>query len=140
MPPTQTVPLRLGLLGLAGYGGTYFKTLSGREDVTIAAICDANPAALQSAAREHRIEHTFSDYEELLSSGTTDAVCIATPHFLHHPMALAALQNNQHVFCEKPLTINADHSDQLAALARERGRVLTYHYNQRTRDYIAHLR
>jgi len=35
------IPLRLGLIGLAGYGGTYFKTLAGREDVVIAAICDA---------------------------------------------------------------------------------------------------
>ncbi|BCM88959.1 putative oxidoreductase YdgJ [Abditibacteriota bacterium] len=140
MPETHTAPLRLGLIGLAGYGGTYFKTLRGREDVTITAICDANPIALQSAAREHLIERNFADYEELLASGTTDAVCIATPHFLHYPMAMAALQANQHVFCEKPLTISAVHSDELAALARERGRVLTCHYNQRTRDYIAQLR
>ncbi|MDQ3813734.1 MAG: hypothetical protein M3347_07260, partial [Armatimonadota bacterium] len=65
-------PLRIGIVGLQGYGGTYFGSLQGRADVQIAALCDANPAALQDTAK-HGIERTFSDYEELLAAGITDA-------------------------------------------------------------------
>jgi predicted dehydrogenase len=67
-------------------------------------------------------------------------VCIATPHFLHYPMVMAALRAGKHVFCEKPLAIRADHAAEMAAAARQRGLVLTCHYNQRVRSYVAALR
>jgi predicted dehydrogenase len=137
MPPS---PLRLGVVGLNGYGSTYFKSLAGHADAQITAVCDANPAVLRAAAEQHGIAHAFANLDALLASGTTDAVCIATPHFLHHPMVLAALRAGQHVFCEKPLTITSAHADELTATARSVGRVLTCHYNQRTRDHIANLR
>lgn len=140
MPSFKPSPLRLGIIGLAGYGGTYFNTVGGREDVIVNAVCDANPTVLQNAAEKHRVHHSFSDYRDLLAAGVTDAVCIATPHYLHHPMALAALQAGQHVFCEKPLTIVAAHSHELATVARQRGLVLTCHYNQRTTPHITQLR
>lgn len=133
-------PLRLGIAGLNGYGATYFKTLAANPDATITAICDTNAAALEAAANEHHVPHRFTDWDQLLTAKVIDAVCIATPHFLHHPMVLAALRAGQHVFCEKPLAITSAHADELAATAREVRRVLTCHYNQRTRDYIAKLR
>ncbi|MES2461769.1 MAG: Gfo/Idh/MocA family oxidoreductase [Armatimonadota bacterium] len=133
-------PLRLGVIGLAGYGGTYFRSLAGRDVVTITALCDTNPDSLKNVAETHGIERTFTDYRDLLQAEVTDAVCIATPHFLHHPMALAALRAGQHVFCEKPLTITAPDSDELASMARANELVLTCHYNQRTTDYVATLR
>ncbi len=113
----MTSPLRIGIAGLNGYGSTYFKTLAAQTDAVITAVCDTNPQALDEAAGRHGVAHRFGDWDALLAAGGTDAVCVVTSHFLHHPMVLTALRAGQHVFCEKPLAITAAHADGLAAIA-----------------------
>lgn len=130
---------KIAVIGVRGYGQTYFAELS-RLPVEIVAVCDTDRAAATALAQQYGIARVDDDYQKCIADAGADAVCIATPHFLHYPMALAALRANQHVFCEKPLTICAAHSNELARVAREMGRILTCHYNQRTRDYAAKLR
>jgi predicted dehydrogenase len=137
---TSKTPFRLGLIGLQGFGATYFQLLRHRTDVTITAICDSNPVALETAQQHASVHRTFTNYQDLVNDPDVDAVCIATPHFLHHPMALAALKSSKHVFCEKPLTITARDADELVTAARAADRVLTCHYNQRVTPHITILR
>src|ERR1039458_3331854 len=137
---TSGTPFRLGIVGLQGFGGSYFQLVRDRTDVAITAVCDNNPAACKAVRSESSIRRIYSDFRELVCDPEVDAVCIATPHFLHHPMALAALKAGKHVFCEKPLTITAIHADELVAAAHAAGRVLTCHYNQRVTPHIKSLR
>ena len=52
------------------------------KGLQLTAICD-QPAGLP--AKEEG-EHQFSDFQEMIASGTIDAVLIATPHFFHTTM------------------------------------------------------
>jgi len=36
-----------------------------------------------------------------------DGVIVCTPNDVHYPASLAALEQNYHVMCEKPLTMHA---------------------------------
>ncbi len=78
-----------------------FSTLKGG---TLEAICDAMPANLERAGQKTPAKR-FSQYQDMLTSGLIDAVLIATPHFLHPEIALAAFDRNIHVLCEKPLAV-----------------------------------
>ncbi len=54
----------------------------------------------------------------------SDAVIIAAPAETHYDLAAKALGAGRHVLIEKPIAATLDEADRLAALARERGRVL----------------
>jgi predicted dehydrogenase len=54
----------------------------------------------EAEARKH-IKVYEGDYHELIDDPNVEAVIIATPLFMHHPMAVAAMRKGKHVLCEK---------------------------------------
>jgi len=73
-------------------------------------------------ARELHIPRVYSDYQELIACEDIQAVTIATPNHMHHPIALAALRAGKHVFCEKPLAMNKAQAREIWEEARKAGR------------------
>lgn len=132
--------MNIGIIGIQGYGASYFGALQSRPEDRALAVCDIDSGAAAKIAALHKVPFACADYRELLARPEIEAVFIATPHFLHYPMAMDALRAGKHVFCEKPLAIRSDHAEEMAALAREKGLVLGCHYNQRQSDYVKALR
>jgi predicted dehydrogenase len=60
-----------------------------------------------------------------------DVVYIATPPFLHHSQAMAALEAGKHVIVEKPLAMTVGQADELIAASRRRDRLLVANLMQR---------
>ena len=54
----------------------------------------------RSEARKH-VKVYENDYDELLDDPNVEAVIIALPLFMHHPMAVAAMQKGKHVLYRK---------------------------------------
>src|SRR5438128_2394957 len=71
---------------------------------TFAAACDINPQRLEAITSRHNCPG-FSDAQEMMRSGAIDAVLIATPHYFHVPLAIAAFEHGLHVLCEKPVAV-----------------------------------
>ena len=109
----------------------YFDEINKISDARVAAVCDTNTEVLQRVADAQGVEKRYAHYRDMLTDEDINAVFIATPHFLHYRMTLDALHAGKHVFCEKPLAMNAAEADEMAALAREKGLKLTCHYNRR---------
>jgi predicted dehydrogenase len=63
----------------------------------------------------------YSDYGAFLADPAVDAVVICSPHALHHPMSLAALQAGKSVICEKPLTLSVTEAEELCRVAATTG-------------------
>lgn len=57
----------------------------------------------------------------MMESGDIDAISIAAPPHLHHPMALAACEAGMHVLCEKPMARNVAEARDMMRMAREAG-------------------
>lgn len=100
---------RIGV-GIIGCGGitlqNHLPGLALCPDVQVVALCDANPEVLKKAGAVAKVETTCGDYTELLKRDDVHAVIIATPNFLHAPIAIEAAKQGKHVFCEKPLAMN----------------------------------
>jgi len=94
-------------------GATHARALAeGRVPrATLAAVSDTDPAAL---ARFPGVP-AFANAALLLDSGLLDALLIATPHYSHTPLSIAALSRGLHVLTEKPLAVHK--ADCLAMLA-----------------------
>jgi len=94
--------VRLGIIGLGNIGKYHAEYLL-KHQITrceLAAVCDANPATLE----KYKPMRLFSDGEELIRSGEVDAVIIATPHFQHTTLGIAALRAGVHAMVEKPIS------------------------------------
>ncbi|MFQ5677555.1 MAG: Gfo/Idh/MocA family oxidoreductase, partial [bacterium] len=65
-----------------------------------------------------------SDFDELLSDASLDAITIATPAASHFTLARESLKAGKDVFVEKPLALNPEQGEKLAALAQTQSRIL----------------
>ncbi|KJL36231.1 MULTISPECIES: Gfo/Idh/MocA family protein [Microbacterium] len=112
--------VRLGAIG-AGWWATsnHFPIFQAREDVELVGVCGLGDDVF--AVRDRfGFGMATHDIDELLDAGL-DAVVITTPHDLHYPAAVAALDRGLHVLCEKPMTLHAGQAWDLARRAETAG-------------------
>lgn len=62
----------------------------------------------------------FDSYEELLASDEVDAIYLPLPPALHFKWAKLALENDKHIFLEKPSTTSADNTKELVEIATKK--------------------
>lgn len=110
-------------------GLSHLAILRAHPEIELVAACDGQ-AYLTGILERHSGLKCYSDFDELLSSETLDAILIATPSKLHAAMVEKALRKGLDVFCEKPFVLDPTDGERLAALAQELGRVgqVGYHY------------
>jgi predicted dehydrogenase len=121
--------IRVGVVGLGKMGLSHHALLHAHPEVE-AIACDSSRYVLGVLGKNTGVA-TYGDYEKMLAEADLDAVVIATPSSAHAAMVRAAFERDLHVFCEKPLTLSPEDSDQLAELARERGLVTQVGYHNR---------
>ena len=99
---TDMKPVRLGIIGMGNIGAHHAEyLLAGKiKRCELKAVSDAFVDKL--APCQQRGLKVFGDGEELIRSGEVDAVIIATPHFQHTTLGIAALKAGLHVMVEKP--------------------------------------
>ena len=108
----------------------------------VVALCDADPATLERARGQTGVAVTSTRYEDIVTRDDVQAVIIATPNFMHAPIALEAISAGKHVLCEKPLAMNAAEARGLAEAGDRSGvchmTAFTYRFVPAMR-YLAHL-
>jgi len=108
-----------GLVG-AGGRGTYDAGIVVRDPrARMVALSDLFDDRIDAAASRLKLEKPaiYKDYRKLLASDL-DAVIIATPPFLHPEMFEAAVDARKHVYCEKPMGVDAAGCRRVMAAAR----------------------
>lgn len=130
--------VRLGVIGLGNMGTAHAKAvLSGKVPGSrLAAVCDADPARL----RPFDPVRGFTDEAKMMASGEIDAVLIATPHFAHTPIGIAALKAGLHVLVEKPISVHKADCQRLIAAHTSKKQVFGAVFNLRTNPYYKKIR
>ena len=104
----------------------------------VAGAFDIDPQRGMDFAAELGVEpdRCYPDYKTMFAAEAQredgiEAVSIATPNGMHYEVCKAALNAGLHVVCEKPLCFTSAEAEELAALAREKNRVVgvTYGYS-----------
>lgn len=105
--------VRLGIIGMGNIGKFHADYLLNRKITRceLVAICDSVTAPLE----RYRPLKIFADGEQLIQSGVVDAVIVATPHFQHTTLGIAALQAGVHAMVEKPISSHKADAERLIA-------------------------
>mgnify|MGYP001462009476 CR=1 FL=1 len=104
--------VRIGIVGLGNIGQIHAKSLlEGKiERGVLTAVADAFPDKL--GEYEEKGLKAYGSGEDLIASGEIDALIIATPHFQHTTLGIAALEAGLHIMVEKPISAHkADAED-----------------------------
>lgn len=108
--------IRIGSTGLGRLGLQHARNIAAKiPGASLNALCDVNEEQLYKVAEELQVQHTFTNFEEMVKSDCIDAVAIVSPSGLHTEQIELALDQGKHVFCEKPLGITVDQCRQAEA-------------------------
>lgn len=126
--PSDRAPLRLGILGAGMIAATGRGVLPGLRHVTgsfhVTAIAAPSATHAEPLALRYRIPHVFRTLDEMLGSGTVDAVVNLTPVGAHSDTSRAILEAGKHLVSEKPLALTLADADTLIDLAHASGCVI----------------
>ncbi|MBI3415207.1 MAG: Gfo/Idh/MocA family oxidoreductase [Verrucomicrobia bacterium] len=105
--------VRLGIIGMGNMGKFHADyLLNGKVNrCELVAVCSPSPAKLE----KYSALKIFDGGEKLIRSGTIDAVVIATPHYQHSSLGIAALEAGLHVMIEKPISAHKADAERLIA-------------------------
>lgn len=111
--------VRLGIIGLGNIGKHHCSyLLDGKiSRAELTAACSVAPAELE--AYRNRIPNLFTDGDAMIRSGLCDALIVATPHYQHTTLGIAALEAGLHTMIEKPISAHKADAEKLIACARQ---------------------
>ena len=121
MFPDLMVPVKVGVIGIGNMGWHHARVLSLLRDADLVGVADPD-AKRGKLATEQFGCRWFADYNAMLSD--VEAVCIAVPTLLHHPVGLACLRAGVHVLIEKPIAASQDEATALIEAASAAGCLL----------------
>jgi predicted dehydrogenase len=114
----------VAVVGLGYWGPNIVRVLQDFGDVEMRYLCDLDESRLERYGRRYPSARTTTSFEEVLADDEVQAVCLATPVFTHHSLAMQALEAGKHVLVEKPLAPSREKAEELIELSHERDLVL----------------
>ncbi len=121
------------MLVVVGYGmGAHHSMLIDQtQGLTLRGVCDILPEKCERALAEHPGIKTYDHIDKVLADKDVDVVCVVTPHNLHAPMAIAAMNAGKNVITDKAMCLTVKEAEAMIA-ARDRNKVfLTTFHNRR---------
>ena len=100
----QNKKIRAGVIGL-GVGLHQARTLFLSDKCELTSICDFNKNRLLEVGSEFKNVEQYVDDKDLLSDPNIDLICIASNDEFHYQQVMSALNNDKHVYVEKPICL-----------------------------------
>ncbi|MEM9624780.1 MAG: Gfo/Idh/MocA family oxidoreductase [Pseudomonadota bacterium] len=87
----------------------------------LAVLADIDQKHARQAADAFGFARATDDWRDLVTDPSVDIVAITSPNFLHQEMAEVAIAAGKHVYCEKPLALNAEGAGAMTRAAEAAG-------------------
>ena len=106
----------VGVIGVGHLGQHHVKHYQLLEDANLAGLYDIDSKRADIVAKQYK-STSFKNDSDLIT--VCDAVSVVTPTETHIDVAEQAINNNCHVFIEKPITKTVEDADHLLKLAEK---------------------
>ncbi len=108
--------MKSAIVGCGGIAVMHAKVIQEMDDSQLVAVADIKLEKAKNFANEYGKDSckAYNSLEEMLRSEKIDVLHICTPHYLHVPMAVYAMEQGINVFMEKPPAISREQFKQLA--------------------------
>jgi predicted dehydrogenase len=112
--------VHVAIVGVGRWGKNHLREFN--TEATVAKIVYQGSTETETfLSKEYPSIPRTTSFDEALSDSSINLVVIATPIHTHYELAKKALVAGKNVFVEKPLADNVSHTEELVALAQEKG-------------------
>ena len=121
--------LRVGIVGCGTIFHHHQAFIRSYPGAALCAVADRDEKALRKASEAYGIANCYGDLEEMVRAEATDVIHITTPPQTHASLAERAMNLKNHVFVEKPLTLDHGSAVRLYDIAANNGVKLCVDHN-----------
>lgn len=114
---------RVGIIGCGNIFPMHAYPVNALDNCELVAVCDNKEDRAKAKAEEFGCKY-YTDYEEMIDKENLDVVHICTPHYLHPPMAIKALEKGCNVMTEKPMSVKFEDTVAMVEAADKAGKTL----------------
>ena len=110
--------VRIGIVGMGNMGKYHADYLiKGKvAHAELSAVCSTSPEKLSAYKDPIAV---FGNGEEMIRSGSIDAVLVATPHYQHTSLGICAIENGIHLMVEKPISAHKADAERLIEVSTQ---------------------
>jgi scyllo-inositol 2-dehydrogenase (NADP+) len=123
---------KVGLIGFS-IGGHVFHApfIAGNPDLELYKVTARKEEQQKMLAERYPEAISVLSADEIINDPDVDIVVVATSNDVHYSLTKQALEAGKHVIVEKPFTNTTSEADELIALAKKKGLLLSVHHNAR---------
>ncbi|WP_273566605.1 Gfo/Idh/MocA family protein [Maribacter halichondriae] len=122
--------VKVALIGAGKMGISHLAILGAHPDVEVVGVCDTSKLVV-GALQKYSPFPCFTDYKKMIKEARPDAVFVAVPTKFHYTFVKELLNENIHVFTEKPFCLSSDEGQELAELAESKNRINQVGYHNK---------
>jgi predicted dehydrogenase len=112
--------MRIGVIGYGYWGPNIVRNFHSQEECEVVLVADRNAKCADRLKKVFPSIGFTTDENQILTSKDIDVVAVVTPVWTHYELAKKALENNKHVFVEKPFTYSVAQGEELVELAERK--------------------
>ena len=123
---------RVGFVGLGSYAkSVLLPAIRKVPGVSFTHVATSTGISARNAGERYGFTSMATDPAHVIDADDTDIVFITTRHNTHAELTVAALEAGKHVFCEKPLALDAEQLHAVVAACSRSLGILTVGFNRR---------
>lgn len=130
---------KLGFIGAGNYASSVLVPAFAKTGAELSCIASSTGVSSKHLAKKFGFKQATSDAESLFCNDAVNSLVIATRHNTHAELVLKALENNKHVFVEKPLALHREEVNAICNKMHELGNdapLLMVGFNRRYSPFI----
>lgn len=131
--------MKVAVVGCGNISRVHFKAIEHNPSLELVAVADIKLDRAQSSAEEYGV-NAYGSLDELLANETVDCVHICTPHYIHTPLAITALDRGINVLTEKPCSMTLEQLEQLRAAQKRSGKAVGVCFQNRYNECVKYVR
>jgi polar amino acid transport system substrate-binding protein len=135
-----SAPPKVGFIGCGSFARSVLVPAFQAAGAHLELVGGGGGPSAEAAVRQLGFARAAESEEAVIEDEAVDAVVISTRHGTHARLATLALSAGKHVFCEKPLALDAPELQEVLSAARESGGILAVGFNRRFSPLLVDLR
>ncbi len=130
----------LALIGLGNYSSRILApALQETKNVYLAGIVTGTMDNEKKWMEEYNIPrknvYNYDNFDEIASNRDIDIIYVVLPNSMHKEFTIRASNAGKHVFCEKPMALNAEECREMIKACRDNGVALSIGYRMQFEPY-----
>jgi len=122
--------LGVGIVGAGLIGTKRAEAIVATGEGRLVAVADIDRNRAETLARKYGAE-AVANWKDLILRKELGAIVVAVPNVFAAAIVLAALKAGKHIFCEKPLGVNAQESLKIVNAAKKAKKLVKVGFNHR---------